>query len=155
MKSNKIDLAMSVLKFGLGTIGVILCLLVILGPNANAPIIEQEEFREGVKLGATISYTGILLFACASLVVLFFVVQLITNTKKTVFSIIGIIVAFVIYFVLSMIGTGDTSETLALRNPVSNGTISSTTAGIFTVIIGLIISILVIVLGPFMGRMRK
>lgn len=155
MKSNKLDLAMNVLKFGLVAIGVVLCLLIINGPNANALITEQEEFREGIKLGATISYSGILLFACTSLVVLFFVVQLITNTKRTIFSIIGIIVAFIIYFILSLIGTGDTSASLALKDEVSKSTISSTSAGLYTVIIGLVIAILVIVLGPFMGRMRK
>lgn len=155
MKSNKLDLAMNVLKFGLVAIGVILCLLIINGPNAEQPILEQETFREGASLGAAISYSGLLLFACAAIVVLFFVVQLITNTKRTVFSIIGIIVAFVIYFVISMMGTSDDNASLALRDPVSLSTINSTSAGLYTVIIGLVISVLVIVLGPFMGRMRK
>lgn len=155
MKSNKLDLAMNILKFGLVAIGVILCLLIINGPNAEQPILEQETFREGASLGAAISYSGLLLFACAAVVVLFFVVQLITNTKRTVFSIIGIIVAFVIYFVISMMGTSDDNASLALRDPVSLSTINSTSAGLYTVIIGLVISVLVIVLGPFMGRMRK
>lgn len=155
MKSNKLDLAMNILKFGLVAIGVILCLLIINGPNAEQPILEQETFREGASLGAAISYSGLLLFACAAIVVLFFVVQLITNTKRTVFSIIGIIVAFVIYFVISMMGTSDDNASLALRDPVSLSTINSTSAGLYTVIIGLVISVLVIVLGPFMGRMRK
>lgn len=155
MKSNKLDLAMNILKFGLVAIGVILCLLIINGPNAEQPILEQETFREGASLGAAISYSGLLLFACAAIVVLFFVLQLITNTKRTVFSIIGIIVAFVIYFVISMMGTSDDNASLALRDPVSLSTINSTSAGLYTVIIGLVISVLVIVLGPFMGRMRK
>ena len=155
MKSNKLDLAMNILKFGLVAIGVILCLLIINGPNAEQPILEQETFREGGSLGAAISYSGLLLFACVAVVVLFFVVQLITNTKRTVFSIIGIIVAFVIYFVISMLGTSDDNASLALRDPVSLSTINSTSAGLYTVIIGLVMSVLVIVLGPLMGRYRK
>jgi len=155
MKSNKIDLVMNVLKFGLVLIGAILCLLIINGPNAEAPVADQLVYREGWKLGSAISYTGILLFACAAVVVLFFVVQLITNTKKTVFSIIGIIIAFVLYFIISIMGISDTNDTLALRDPVSLSTINSTSAGLYTVIIGLVVSILVILLGPFMGRLRK
>lgn len=155
MKSNKLDLAMSILKFGLVGIGVILCLLIINGPNAEQPIAEQLDYREGASLGAAISYSGLLLFACLAVVVIFFVVQLITNTKKTVFSIIGIIIAFLLYFIISMMGTSDTNASLALRDPVSNGTINSTSAGLYTVIIGLVVSVLVILLGPFMGRLRK
>lgn len=155
MKSNKLDLAMNVLKFGLVAIGVVLCLLIINGPNAEQTQMEIETFREGASLGAAISFSGLLLFLCVAVVVLFFIVQLITNTKKTVFSIIGIIVAFVLYFILSMVGTSDTNASLALRDPVADSTINSTSAGLYTVIIGLVISILVIVLGPFMGRMRK
>jgi len=155
MKSNKLDLAMTILKFGLVFIGVTLCLLIINGPNAEQPVAEQLAFRESGKLGAAISYSGILLFACVAIVVLFFVIQLITNTKRTVFSIIGIIVAFVIYFIISIAGTSDTNASLALRDPVASSTINSTSAGIYTVIIGLVISILVILLGPLMGRMRK
>lgn len=155
MKSNKLDLAMNVLKFGLVAIGVILSLLIINGPNAEQTTMEIETFRESATLGAAITYSGLLLFLCVAVVVLFFIVQLISNPKKTIFSIIGIIVAFVLYFIISMIGTADTNASLALRDPVSNSTINSTSAGLYTVIIGLAVSILVIILGPFMGRLRK
>lgn len=155
MKSNKVDLAMNILKFGLVSIGVLLCLLIFNGPNAEQPVADQLVYRDGVSLGATFSYTGILLFACFAIVVLFFIIQLITNTKKTVFSIIGIIIALVLYFIISIMGTSDTNASLALRDPVSSGTINSTSAGLYTVIIGLVVSVLVIILGPFMGRLRK
>jgi len=146
---------MNIVKFGLALVGVLLCLLIIGGPNGEQPLAEQTAFREGAKLGAAISYTGILMFVGAAVIVLFFVVQLITNTKRTVYSIIGIIVAIVIYLIITMMGTSDTNATLALRDPVSSSTINTTSAGIYTIIIGLIISILAILLGPFMGRLRK
>lgn len=154
--SNKLDLLKNILLYGLGVAGIVLCILVIGGPNADGTsVAEQTTFREGWKLSSAISFTGILMFACMALVLLFFVVQLITNPKKTIFSIIGILVAAVIYLIMTMVGTSDTNESLALRDPVSDSTISSTTAGLYTVIIGLVISILAILLGPLMGRMRK
>lgn len=155
MNSNKLNSIMNIVKFGLAFIGVIVCMLIISGPNGEQPMAEQAAFREGAKLGAAISYTGILMFACAAVIVLFFIVALISNTKRTIYSIIGIIVAFVIYFVITMMGTSDTNATLALRDPVSASTINTTSAGIYTIIIGLILSILAILLGPFMGRLRK
>lgn len=155
MKSNKLDLAMNILKFGLVIIGVILCILVINGPNAEDPVLEQEAFREGGRLGAAISYTMIVMFACVGLVLLFFVMQLITNPKKTIMSIIGIVAALALYLVLSLFGSTDTWETLALRDPVSDSTIASTTAGIYTVVIGLVVAIVMIFLGPLMGKLRK
>lgn len=154
--SNKLDLLKNILLYGLGIVGIVLCILVIGGPNADGTsVAEQESFREGWKLSSAISFTGILMFACMAMVLLFFVVQLITNPKKTIFSIIGILVAAVIYLIMTMVGTSDTNESLALRDPVSDSTISSTSAGLYTVIIGLVISVLAILLGPLMGRMRK
>jgi len=155
MKSNKVDLALNVLKYVLGGIGVILCMLIFNGPNGEDTLVDQVAFREGAKLGATISYTGIIMFACAAIIVLFFFVQLVSNPKKTIMSIIGIIIALVIYLVMRMIGTSDTNESLALRDPVSLSSINATSAGIYTIFVGLIASVLAIVLGPFMGRLRK
>lgn len=155
MKSNKVDLVLNLLKFVLGGIGVILCMLIFNGPNGEDTLVDQVAFRDGAKLGATISYTGIIMFACAAIIVLFFFVQLVSNPKKTILSIIGVIIALVIYLVIRMIGTDDTNASLALRDPVSDSSINATSAGIYTIFIGMAISVLVIVLGPFMGRLRK
>ena len=155
MKSNKVDLALNVLKFVLGGIGVILCMLIFNGPNGEDTLVDQVAFRDGAKLGATISYTGIIMFACAAIIVLFFFVQLVTNTKKTILSIIGILIALGVYLIIRMMGTDDTNASLALRDPVSDSSINATSAGIYTIFVGLIVSVLVIILGPFMGRLRK
>jgi hypothetical protein len=90
-----------------------------------------------------------------ALVLLFFFVQLITNPKRTVISIFGILLFVGVYLVISLIGTVDTNETLALRNPVSLGVINTTSAGIYTILIGMFAGLLVVILGPLMGRYRK
>jgi len=94
MKSNKVDLALNVLKYVLGGIGVILCMLIFNGPNGEDTLVDQVAFREGAKLGATISYTGIIMFACAAIIVLFFFVQLVSNPKKTIMTYIQIMVVY-------------------------------------------------------------
>jgi hypothetical protein len=52
-------------------------------------------------------------------------------------------------------GTTDTTDTLLLKNPVSQGVVDTTTAGVYTIMVGMAIGVLVIVLGPLMGRYRK
>ena len=148
---------MNILKFGLVAVGVIACILVITGPNMEATLEEQEAFREGGSLGLAINYTMLIIIASIAVVLFFFVLQLITNTKRTVMSIIGILVALVLYLIFWAIGTSDTNESLQLMEDVQveQGTIATTTAGLYTALVGLFVGLLVWFLSPLMGRMRK
>ena len=148
---------MNILKFGLVAVGVIACILVITGPNMEATLEEQEAFREGGSLGLAINYTMLIIIASVAVVLFFFVVQLITNTKRTVMSIIGILVALVLYLIFWAMGTSDTNESLNLLEDVQveQGTIATTTAGLYTALVGLFVGLLVWFLSPLMGRMRK
>jgi len=117
----------------------------------------QETFREGASMSLATSFTGFIIFASVGLILVFFVIQLITNPKKTVMSIIGLLVALVLYLIFLMIGTSDTNESLALLEDVqvAQGTIASSSAGLYTVISGVVIALLVAVFGPLLGRYRK
>lgn len=157
MDSKKLTLFMTILKVALVAVGVLASILILGGPNMDALEADRVEFRESGKMAFAISYTGFVFILGVGLVLLFFFVQLLTNTKKTVKSIIGLIAALVIYMIFAMAGTSDTNESLHLAEAVqvSKGTIVSTTAGLYTVLVGLFIGILVWILGPFMGRLRK
>jgi hypothetical protein len=157
MDTKKLNLFMNILKFGLVAVGVIACILVITGPNMEATLEDQEAFREGASLGLAINYTMLIIMASVAVVLFFFVVQLITNTKRTVMSIIGILVALVLYLIFWAMGTSDTNESLALLEDVQveQGTIATTTAGLYTALVGLFVGLLVWFLSPLMGRMRK
>lgn len=155
MNSNKLNVILNGLKFALVGIGVIACLLVIGGPNAEAEVPVQEEFRDGAAMSTAMGYTLLIIFAGIAAVLLFFVLQLISDAKKTVMSILGLIVALVLFLIFWMAGTSDTNETLALRDPVELSTIRTVTAGLYTAIVGVVVGVLVWVLSPLMGRMRK
>ncbi|MGJ8661547.1 MAG: hypothetical protein ACSHXL_05890, partial [Bacteroidota bacterium] len=134
------------------------CLFLFSGPNNTAELSEIESFRDGVKMTAATYFTIFVLAACVALVLFFFVRQLISNPKKTLFSIIGIVVALVLYLLLYVVGTSDTSESLALTESIGNvskGTITSTTAGLYTVLVGLAAAVIAIVATPFIGKLRK
>lgn len=157
MDTKKLNLAMNILKIGLVAIGVIAAALILGGPNMDATEQVRNDFRDGASMGLAINYTLLIIIASVAIVLLFFVVQLITNPKKTVKSIIGLIVALLLFALLYMLGTSDTNETIQLaeNKHVSDGTLSATTAGIYTTIIGVAGGVLAWVLSPLMGRLRK
>jgi hypothetical protein len=155
MSTKRLDLMMNILKIGLGGIGVILCLMLFNAPNVSAGKEAVETYREGSQMGAAIWFTIFMVLALVGAVLLFFVLQLITNTKATVIAILGILVSVVIYVIVLGAGTSDTTDSLLLKNPVSQGVVNNTTAGIYTILIGMALGALVIILGPFMGRLRK
>lgn len=157
MDTKKLNLIMNLLKFGLVAVGVIASLLIINGPNMEATVEDQEAFRDGGSLGFAINYTIFVIIVTIAFVLLFFVIQLITNTKKTAISILSLLIALVIYLIFLGLGNSDTNESLNLAEDVQvdSGTLLTTTAGLFTAIAGLAIGVLVWILSPLMGRYRK
>lgn len=145
MNGKKVLMISNAVKIALIVIGVIACALVFNGPNVTEGEKAVETFREGASLSFAFTFTGILLFLCTGIVVLFYVMLLITDFKKAIKSMIGIIIFAILFYIIYAIGTADTSESLALKNAVSDDTVDSTHAGIITSIIGLSIAGLTLV----------
>lgn len=140
---------MNILKVVLVAIGVVSCLLLFNGPDINGDPKEVEDFRDGARLGFASVFTGFIVFLGIGLILFFFVVQLISNPKKTILSILGLIAALVIYLVFWAAGTSDTNETLQLRHPVDQATITATSAGLWTTLVALAVGLLAIISGFF------
>ncbi|MDG1841702.1 MAG: hypothetical protein P8I93_05085 [Crocinitomicaceae bacterium] len=156
MISNKnIPLFLNILKATLAGLGVLFCILVIGGPNVNEKIEVVEAFRDSTKMDLAIYYMIGLISAGVVLILLFFLIQLITQSKKTVMSIIGILAALVIYLIFYAAGTSDTSASLLLKNPVSDGVVVTTTAGLYTVGVALFAGIVAIVVFPIINFFKK
>jgi hypothetical protein len=149
MKSKNLNLYMNILKVALVAVGVISCLLLFNGPDINGDPKDVEAFRDGGRLGFASIFTGFVVFLGVGLILLFFVVQLISNPKKTVLSILGLIAVLVIYLVFLAVGTSDTNETLQLRQPVEQGTITATSAGLWTTIVAVVVGVLAVISGFF------
>jgi hypothetical protein len=149
------NLIINVVRILLVVIGVGASLAVIGGPNVTAGKEVLEKFRESTEMNLAIYYTLGILAAAMLIVIGFFLFQLVTQTKKTLISISGLLVASIIYVVFYFAGTPDTSDALQLKNPVSQGVVNNTTAGIYTVFVCLLLGVLVIIAGPLMGRYRK
>jgi len=161
MDNKKFDLAMSAIKYAIGILGAIACIWVLTASPGSEALEKQhvkESFAESGSMTMAINYTVIIIAAALIGVILFFLFQLITNTKKTALSIIGVVAAFVLYCILRLIGTSDTNESLALKDNyhVSDATLDATTAGLWLVIIGVVVGFLLAIFGPFLlGKYRK
>jgi len=157
MDTKKLNLYMSILKVALVAIGVIASLFLFGGADMNSTIEAQEAFREGTSLSFSVGFTGFLIMASIGLILIFFIVQLISNPKKTIMSIIGIVISLVLYLVFLMFGTSDTNESLKLLEDVQveQSTIVSTTAGLYLVLTLIVVALLAAIFAPFMGRYRK
>jgi len=157
MDAKKLNMIMAVTKYLLGAIGVIACLLIINGPNTEDTQEMRDAFRDGGSMALAINYTLFIIIATAAIVIFFFLIGLITNTKKTVIAIVGIVGALALFLIFWAMGTSDTRATLDLKDTIvaDEGTISFVTAGIYTVMVGLVVATLAALLSPFMGRFRK
>ena len=128
------------------------------GVNAESPDPVQQEFMNSVSFSAVTNISFIAIIAAVVLILLFFVILLITRPGSAVKSILGIIVAAIVFFILYSAGSTDTVESLNVQGGISasESTINFTHAGIWTAIIGMVISsILALFMGFFMKLVRK
>jgi len=129
--------------------------IMISGPAVTEGKDEIAKFSESLQMNAAIYLMLFILFAGGAMVIGFFIFQIIQSPKRTILSIIGIVISLIIYMIFYLLGTSDTTDTLALRNPVSDGVVLTTTAGLYTIGVILFVGLAVIIAGPFMGRLRK
>ncbi len=160
MKDN-INQILNISKFVLGLLGVSLCIWLVASdyPESGAPLEVIDAFvGDSPASFSAISYVNILIGAALITVIGFFIYQLIIRPKKTGLSILGLLISATVFLLLFFIGSSDTIESLQLdpdKVNVGANTIAITSAGLYTIGICLLIGVLAIVLGPFMGRYRR
>lgn len=154
MKEEKMNLILTITRYALVLIGVGLSVMLFSGPTVADGKAAMTEFRESGSMSA-IYYTLFIIVTAVVAVLGFFMYQIALQPKKTLLSIVGIVVAFVLYFVMYFSGSSDTMKSLALRHEASDSVIAATSAGVYTIGICLAVGVLVVVFGPLMGRYRK
>jgi uncharacterized membrane protein len=156
MNETKLNLISRIFQYLSIAVGVVLSILILMsGPSVADGKEAIEKFRESAEMNAAIYFILFILLTGGAMVIGFFIFQIIQSPKRTILSIIGIVLSLIVYMIFYLLGTSDTKDTLALRNPVSDGVVLTTTAGLYTVGILLFVGLVVIIAGPFMGRLRK
>lgn len=134
--------------------------LMVMGSGVNADSAEpvKQSFMESVSFSAATNISFIAIIAAVVLILVFFGVLLATRPGGAIKSILGIIIAAVVFFILYAAGTGDTVESLGVQGNItaSESTMNFTHAGIWTAIIGMTIgSILALFMGFIMKLVRN
>ena len=156
MNATKLNLISRIFQYLSIAVGVVLSIFILMsGPSVADGKEAIEKFRESAEMNAAIYFILFILLTGVAMVIGFFIFQIIQSPKRTILSIIGIVLSLIVYMIFYLLGTSDTKDTLALRNPVSDGVVLTTTAGLYTVSILLFVGLVVIIAGPFMGRLRK
>jgi hypothetical protein len=156
MNETKLNLISRIFQYLSIAVGVVLSILILMsGPSVADGKEAIEKFRESAEMNAAIYFILFILLTGGAMVIGFFIFQIIQSPKRTILSIIGIVLSLIVYMIFYLLGSSDTKDTLALRNPVSDGVVLTTTAGLYTVSILLFVGLVVIIAGPFMGRLRK
>ena len=156
MNATKLNLISRIFQYLSIAVGVVLSILILMsGPSVADGKEAIEKFRESAEMNAAIYFILFILLTGGAMVIGFFIFQIIQSPKRTILSIIGIVLSLIVYMIFYLLGTSDTKDTLVLRNPVSDGVVLTTTAGLYTVGILLFVGLVVIIAGPFMGRLRK
>lgn len=124
------------------------------GVNAESDELVKQSFMDSFAFSGVMNISFYAIILAVILVLVFFVVLLVTRPVQAIKSILGIIVAGVLFFILYSIGTTDTVESLKVTGDItaSAATLNFTHAGIFTAIIGLAVCS---ILAMFMGLIVK
>ncbi|WP_107037414.1 hypothetical protein [Brumimicrobium mesophilum] len=124
------------------------------GVNADSDELVKQNFMESFAFSGVTNISFYAIILAVILVLVFFVVLLVTRPVQAIKSILGIVVAAVLFFILYSIGSTDTVESLGVVGDItaSESTINFTHAGIYTAIIGLAVCS---ALAMFMGLIVK
>lgn len=132
--------------------------IVMTSDVGSASDIVQKEFMNDFWFSSAINITLFSMGVAASLILIFFIFILISQPKQAIRSILGIIVSGIVFFILYMIGTNDTLESLQIQDniQVTQGELDFTHAGIYTALIGIAVtSFVALFMGFFMKLFRN
>ncbi len=148
------NLILTVTRYALVLIGVGLSILLFSGPTVADGKAAMTEFRESGSMTA-IYYTLFIIGTAIFAVLGFFLFQIAMQPKKDAYVHSWNCCCFgtILCFVFS--GSTDTMSTLALRHEASDSVIAQTSAGVYTIGVCIAVGVLVVVFGPFMGRLRS
>lgn len=128
------------------------------GVSGESDATAQQALMESASYNTVIYICLFTILAAAALIIIFFIGLLFTQPKKGIQSILGIVIAAIVFFVLYFIGTSDTLDSLNVVGDitVSDVAMKFTHAGIYTTIIALVIcSVLTIAMGYIMKLVKN
>ena len=111
------------------------------GVSGDSTDIAKQSLMESGSFNTVIYISLLAILLAVALILIFFVGLVISRPKEGIKSILGIIIAAILFFVLYFIGTSDTVASLNVQGDitVSESAMNFTNAGIYTTIVALTI----------------
>lgn len=128
------------------------------GVNGDSDATAQQLLMDSGSFNTVIYICLFAILIAIALILIFFIGLVISRPKEGIKSILGIVIAAIIFFVLYLIGTSDTVASLNVQGDitVSESAMDFTNAGIYTTIIALIVcSLLTLGMGYVMKLVKN
>lgn len=125
--------------------------------NGDSDKLAIDEFMSNPAFSGSINIAMWSIFIAIGLVLLFFIFSLVTRPKEAIKSILGIIIAAIIFFIFYTLGTTDTVQSLHVQGDISvtSGEMDFTHAGIYTTFILLAVAAIAAIFMGFIMRFIK
>lgn len=155
---KKLNILGWVIKILFAVPALLATVIVMTSDVSSASDIVQQEFMDSFWFSSAINITIFSMAVAAILIIIFFIFLLISQPKQAIRSILGIIVSGIVFFILYLIGTNDTTSSLQIQEniQVSQGQLDFTHAGVYTALIAIgVTSFIALFMGFIMKLFRN
>lgn len=155
---KKLNILSWVIKILFAVPALLATVIVMMSDVSSASDIVKQEFMDSFWFSSAINITIFSMAVAAILIIIFFIFLLISQPKQAIRSILGIIVSGIVFFILYLIGTNDTTSSLQIQEniQVSQGQLDFTHAGVYTALIAIgVTSFIALFMGFIMKLFRN
>jgi len=157
MKDLNKNLILNILKIAIGVLGALFVILAVVnlpGDIKNVTVSERTAIMNNSQLGLMTNFTIFVIFLGALMIVGFFLYGLVTDTKKTLKSVIGYLLSGVVFFIMYALAKGTTTPA-ALKHGVETSALKATEAGLYLTIVMVAIGFILMLVGPLFRYLKK
>jgi hypothetical protein len=157
MTSINKSMTLNILKIVLSVLGALFVVLAVVELPADLKSLtveDQEAAMNNGKLGLMTTFTLFIVILGAILILGFFLVGLITDTKKTLKAVLGYALAGVAFLLFYAMAKG-TVTPVAVKDGIAASTLKATEAGLYLTIFMVIVGFALMLVGPLFRYIKK
>jgi hypothetical protein len=157
MGNEKIGTILNIVKFVLAILGVVLVAWVIgsdPGSFNDLTMEQKEEFLNGGPMSGSMNYALGIILAGVILILGFFVYSLMIDAKKALKSVIGYVLAAVLFFVFYGVVGGEMTP-VALKDGIDESTVKASEAGLYLAIFAIAAGFVAMLISPLFRYLKN
>lgn len=157
MGNEKIGTILNIVKFVLAILGVVLVAWVIgsdPGSFNDLTMEQKEEFLNGGPMSGSMNYALGIILAGVILILGFFVYSLMLDAKKALKSVIGYVLAAVLFFLFYGVVGGEMTP-VALKDGIDESTVKASEAGLYLAIFAIAAGFVAMLISPLFRYLKN